>query len=63
VIDGDRPALVFGRHLVSWDQDGYGDRRRRPHNGIAEILTPPSTLAVLQSGYPVQIDAVAGSRT
>jgi hypothetical protein len=56
VMDGRTPALVFGRHLVAWGEDGYGDRRRRPGHGTAEMLTPPSTLTVLQSGYPIQID-------
>ena len=60
VIDGGQPAVVVGRDLIAWNQAGYGDRRRRPRRGIAEMLTPPSTLAVLQSGYPVQIDTAAG---
>lgn len=59
VIERGMPALVSGRQLVFWSEDGYGDRRRRPRNGTAEMLTPPATLAVLQSGYPVQIDAAA----
>ena len=62
VIDGGQPALVLGRHLLGWSHDGYGEHRRRPRNGTAQMLTPPSTLAVLQSGYPVQIDATAASR-
>jgi hypothetical protein len=60
VMDHGTPALVFGRYLVAWNPGGYGDRRRRPRAGTAELLTPPSTLAVLQSGYPVQVDGAAG---
>jgi hypothetical protein len=63
VMDRGTPALVFGTRLVAWSVDGYGDHRRRPRNGTAAMLTPPSTLAVLQSGYPIQIDAaVSGLR-
>jgi hypothetical protein len=60
VCDGGGPALVHGRRLVTWSHDGYGEARRRPGGGIAEVLTPPSSLAVLQAGYRVQIDAAAG---
>ena len=56
VSDQGSAALVRGRHLIAWTRNGYGDRRRRPRHGSAEVLTPPATLAVLQSGYPVQLD-------
>lgn len=59
VADG-VPALVRGDALVAWSTDGYGERRRRPRRGEADVLTPPSTLTVLRAGYPVQIDASAG---
>jgi hypothetical protein len=60
VGDGRYPALVRGRHLVAWTCAGYGDRRRRPRHGTAKLITPPSTVAVLQAGYDVQIDVSAG---
>jgi len=61
VVDGE-PALVYGRSLVPWSVDGYGEPRRRPRRGEAEVLTPPSTVGVLGAGYPVQVDAaVAGA--
>jgi hypothetical protein len=60
VIDRAHPALVLGRHLVAWTENGYADRRPKPRHGSAEMLTPPSTLRVLQAGYPVQIDESAG---
>ncbi len=59
LVDG-TPALVRGRALVGWSVSGYGERRRRPRGGDAELLTPPSTLGVLRAGYPVQIDPAAG---
>jgi hypothetical protein len=59
ILDYGRPALVCGRELIEWTAAGYGDRRRRPRHGSAQLLTPPSTHAVLQAGYPVQIDPAA----
>lgn len=50
VVAGDRLAVyrpadyAYGRHLP------------RPRSGIASVITPPSTVAVLRAGYPVQID-------
>ncbi|HEX7322654.1 MAG TPA: hypothetical protein VF299_06925 [Mycobacterium sp.] len=54
----DGPAVVAGDHLAVWDARDYTYRHQlpRPVTGFAEVLTPPSTVAVLQAGYPVQID-------
>jgi hypothetical protein len=60
VIERGGPALVHGGRIVAWTVSGYGTARRRPARGEADLLTPPATLAVLQTGYPVQIDASAG---
>jgi hypothetical protein len=59
VLLGDAPWLVHDDELVSWTVEGYGARRRRPRDGMASVITPPSTVAVLRSGYPVQIDPSA----
>jgi hypothetical protein len=59
VLDGDTPALVRAGQLVQWTPRGYGARRRRPRHGTAALLTPRSSVAVLQAGYPVQIDTTA----
>jgi hypothetical protein len=53
------PALVRGDELVEWTHAGYGARRSRPLAGSATVITPPSTVAVLRAGYPVQIDPSA----
>lgn len=58
LVDG-VPLLVLGDALVEWTRAGYGDRRVRPRRGRAAVITPPSTVAVLRAGYPVQIDAGA----
>ncbi len=54
----DGPAVAVGDHLAVWDEWTYAYRRRlpRPAAGSASVLTPPSTVAVLRAGYPVQID-------
>jgi hypothetical protein len=57
-LDG-TPRLVLGRRLVEWTCAGYGAVRARPIRGAANAITPPSTVAVLQAGYPVQIDESA----
>ncbi|HEV7535600.1 MAG TPA: hypothetical protein VGP90_08195, partial [Acidimicrobiia bacterium] len=62
VVVDDGPALVRGDELVDWTHDGYGRRRRRPGSGSADVVTPPSTVAVLRAGYPVQIDDTAELR-
>ncbi len=53
------PHLVLGSELVEWTGAGYGKRRRRPGRGEATVITPPSSVAVLRAGYPVQIDGTA----
>ena len=56
VLVNDSPALVVADQLREWTPNGYQARRRRPRHGIADVITPPSTVAVLGAGYPVQID-------
>jgi hypothetical protein len=61
VLEDGRAALVLGDALVPWTTEGYGSRRSRPTAGTATVITPPSTVAVLRAGYPVQIDPAAQS--
>jgi hypothetical protein len=53
------PALVIGDELTEWTREGYRNRRARPIQGNADVITPPSTIGALRAGYPVQIDASA----
>ena len=53
------PPVVVGDELVDWTHEGYGRRRPRPARGTADVITPPSSVAVLRAGYPVQIDGSA----
>lgn len=50
------PFRVQDDELVEWTTAGYGASRRRPREGTAQAITPPSTLVVLRNGYPVQVD-------
>jgi hypothetical protein len=60
VVDGEgAPHLVLKHELVEWTRDGYRARRPRPARGEATVITPPSSIAALRAGYPVQIDATA----
>ncbi len=56
VLIDETPALVLGDGLVEWTREGYGARRPRPRRGEATAITPPSSLAALRAGYPLQID-------
>jgi hypothetical protein len=51
VLEAGGPHLVLGRQLLSWSAGGYRDPLRRPRNGCATVITPPSLVAVLRSGW------------
>ena len=57
--EGHVPAVVAGRTVVPWTVEGYGTPAPRPRAGTATGITPPSSVAVLRAGYPVQIDETA----
>ncbi len=44
------PWLVHGSRLLEWTPGGYTTRMRR-RDGEAELITPPSLLAVLERGW------------
>lgn len=60
VLLGETPAVLVGDRLVEWTREGYGRGRQQPRTRTAEVITPPSSLAALRAGYPVQIDDSAG---
>ena len=45
------PQLVLGAELLRWTAAGYAGRVPRPAHGRAELLTPPSLVAVLRAGW------------
>lgn len=51
--------LVRGDHLLRWTPGGYTERQVRP-DGLVTVLTPRSTVAVLQAGYVPGVHASAG---
>jgi hypothetical protein len=44
------PWLVLGDRLLRWTPGGYAERRSRG-SGLAEVITPPTSLRVLASGW------------
>src|SRR4051794_11839586 len=56
VLSNEVPAIVINSHLTEWTTDGYAAQHRRPRSGRATVLTPPSSIAALRSGYLPQID-------
>ena len=56
VLTDHGPELVFGEALVPWTSRGYGPPGARPRTGRAQVITPPTSVAALVAGYPVQID-------
>lgn len=60
VLVDESPAVAVDGHLARWTREGYAAPfLRRPRSGHADVITPPSTVAVLRAGYPVQIDEAA----
>lgn len=53
VVADDVAHLVLADRLVPWTTGlvGYGTPAARPRSGVAEVLTPPSSVAVLTAGY------------
>ena len=45
------PWIVLGMELLLWTPGGYVDRVPRPTGRASAVITPPSLLAVLRSGW------------
>lgn len=43
--------LVWKDWLLRWSAGGYAESRQRPRSGVVTVLTPPSTVAVIEAGY------------
>jgi hypothetical protein len=50
VLHHGAPHLVCGARLLRWSPGGYVDPSRRPR-GAATVITPPSLVALLASGW------------
>ena len=55
------PWLVAGAELLRWAPGGYSGRRRRP-NGRIEVITPPTSVRVLASGWRGALPLIHPSR-
>jgi hypothetical protein len=61
VLVDKEPWLVRGDELLRWAPGGYADRRRRPRGPI-KVVTPPTTLRVLASGWTGGLPLIAPHR-
>lgn len=57
VVVEDEPWLVRGGDLRRWTPSGYAERRQRPR-GRVPLLTPPTLLEVLRSGWTSDVPLV-----
>ncbi len=51
ILSEGAPCLVRGANLLSWTAAGYVARRPRPARQRALLITPPSLVAVLRTGW------------
>jgi hypothetical protein len=58
VLEADGPHLVLARQLLTWSPGGYRDAHRRPSSGRATVITPPSLIAILRSGWSPSVPLV-----
>jgi hypothetical protein len=61
VLDQGEPWLVRGGRLLRWTPTGYGDRRPRPARGL--VITAPSLVEVLRSGWEGSVPLLHPSAT
>jgi hypothetical protein len=47
----DAPWVVLGPNLLRWTPSGYAERAARPGKGLADLITPPSLVATLRTGW------------
>lgn len=57
------PWLVLGPRLLEWTPAGYRTARPRPTGGAASVITPPSLLALLRSGWEPAVPLLHPSAT
>ena len=51
VLRGGEPFLVLGSSLLRWTNAGYAERSPRPDEERATVITPPSLVEVLRTGW------------
>jgi hypothetical protein len=63
VLHGGAPQLVLGDSLLAWSPAGYSTRTMRPAGCQARVITPPSLVAVLHTGWQSLVPVVHPSAT
>jgi hypothetical protein len=61
VLEAGEPRLIVGRQILSWSPGGYRDAGRRPRSGCATVITPPSLVAILRSGWSPSVPLLHSS--
>ena len=61
VVLEDQPWLVLGSELLRWTPGGYSERRPR-FSGRVELVTPPTSVRVLASGWTGSLPLIHPSR-
>ena len=51
VLEDEAPWLVLGTNLLRWTPAGYEERAARPTRGRGALVTPPSLVHVLHTGW------------
>jgi hypothetical protein len=51
VVHDGTPHLVIGDRLAQWSPSGYTEPIVRPRNALANVITPPSLIALLRTDY------------
>ena len=59
IADGEQAWLLRGRELLEWSPFGYGDRRPADTSATVGLLTPPSIVDVIRTGYTPTIHPTA----
>jgi hypothetical protein len=62
VLEQDEAWLVLGDELRRWTPAGYADRRPRPESETL-LITPPTLVEVLRSGWEGEVDFLHPSAT
>jgi hypothetical protein len=63
VLDQDTPWLVLGDQLLRWNPAGYDMRRPRARSATVELITPPSLVEVLRTGWKGAVPLLHPSTT
>jgi hypothetical protein len=63
VLEQGTPWLVLGDQLLRWNPSGYDVRRPRDRSAAVELITPPSLVEVLRTGWEGAVPLLHPSAT